>query len=56
MMQLNYDAESKDDFEKLSALPDTSTKGIFKAAARRFWLILPLFLSVPVAIATSRLK
>ncbi len=52
-----YDAESKDDFEKLSALPDTSTKGVFKAAARRLpWLILLLFLSMPVAIATSRFE
>jgi len=49
-----YHEESLDDFEKLSALPDTKTKGLVKSAAKRLpWLILLLILSMPIAIATS---
>ncbi|MGI6710209.1 MAG: magnesium transporter [Bacilli bacterium] len=49
-----YHEESLDDFEKLSALPDTKTKGLIKSAAKRLpWLILLLILSMPIAIATS---
>jgi len=52
-----YHEEAVDDFEKLSALPDTSTKGLLESAARRLpWLLLLLFLSMPIAIATSRFE
>ncbi|OQC10832.1 MAG: Magnesium transporter MgtE [Tenericutes bacterium ADurb.Bin087] len=52
-----YHEESVDDFEKLSALPDTRTKGVIKSAAKRLpWLLLLLVLSMPIAIATSRFE
>lgn len=52
-----YHEEAVDDFEKLSALPDTSTKGLLESATRRLpWLLLLLFLSMPIAIATSRFE
>lgn len=52
-----YHEESVDDFEKLSALPDTRTKGLVKSAAKRLpWLLLLLVLSMPIAIATSRFE
>ncbi len=52
-----YHEESVDDFEKLSALPDTKTKGVIKSAAKRLpWLFLLLVLSMPIAIATSRFE
>lgn len=52
-----YHEESVDDFEKLSALPDTSTKGLLISAAKRLpWLLLLLVLSMPIALATSRFE
>lgn len=52
-----YHEEAVDDFEKLSALPDTSTKGLVKSAITRLpWLLLLLVLSMPIAIATSRFE
>lgn len=52
-----YHEESVDDFEKLSALPDTKTKGIVKSALKRLpWLVLLLALSLPIAIVTTRFE
>ncbi len=52
-----YHEESVDDFEKLSALPDTRTKGLLKSAAKRLpWLLLLLFLSIPIAMTTTRFE
>lgn len=49
-----YHEEAVEDFEKLAALPDTTTKGLFTTAIKRFpWLLLLLVLSVPIALATS---
>ena len=49
-----YHEEAIDDYEKLAALPDTKTKGLFKSALKRLpWLLLLLVLSIPIALATS---
>src|SRR5690554_8197270 len=49
-----YHEEAIDDYEKLAALPDTKTKGLFKSAFKRLpWLLLLLVLSIPIALATS---
>ena len=49
-----YHEESVDDFEKLSALPDTKTKGVIKSAAKRLpWLFLLLVLSMPIQLLQS---
>lgn len=52
-----YHEEAVEDFEKLAALPNSKTKGLFKTALKRLpWLMLLLLLSIPIALTTSRFE
>lgn len=49
-----YQEESQEDYEKLSALPNTDTDNPFAAAFHRLpWLIVLLILSLPIAFVTT---
>ncbi len=49
-----YEEEAQEDFERLAALPDTVEAHPFKMAMHRLpWLVLLLFVSIPVSLITS---
>lgn len=49
-----YEEQSQEDYEKLSALPQSDTKNpLFSAFLRLPWLIILLILSLPIAFVTS---
>ncbi|MFA6801592.1 MAG: magnesium transporter, partial [Acholeplasmataceae bacterium] len=49
-----YEEEAQDDFEKLAALPVTVEGSPIKIALHRFpWLLLLLFVSIPVSLLTN---
>ncbi len=52
-----YHEETILDYEMLSALPDTTTKGFLASAVKRLpWLLLLLILSIPIAFLTTRFE
>lgn len=49
-----YEEEAQEDFERLAALPETIQAHPFKMAMHRLpWLVLLLFVSIPVSLITS---
>lgn len=49
-----YEEEAQEDFEKLSALPETLDRTMFKTAMHRIpWLIMLIIISIPISIITS---
>jgi len=49
-----YQEEAQEDFERLAALPETIDRSIVQTAIHRLpWLVILLFISVPIAIVTS---
>jgi len=49
-----YQEEAQEDFERLSALPETLDQGPIKTAIHRLpWLLILLLVSVPISLVTS---
>ncbi len=49
-----YEDEAQEDFEKLSALPETLDQNTFKTAMHRIpWLLMLLVISIPISLVTS---
>lgn len=49
-----YEDEAQEDFEKLSALPETIDQNTFKTAMHRIpWLLMLLVISIPISLVTS---
>jgi magnesium transporter len=49
-----YEEEAQEDFEKLSALPETIEQNTFKTAMHRIpWLLMLLVISIPISLVTS---
>ncbi|BCR35522.1 magnesium transporter [Mariniplasma anaerobium] len=49
-----YEDEAQEDFEKLSALPETIEQNAFKTAMHRIpWLLMLLIISIPISLVTS---
>jgi magnesium transporter len=49
-----YEEEAQEDFEKLSALPETIEQNAFKTAMHRIpWLLMLLIISIPISLVTS---
>jgi magnesium transporter len=49
-----YEEEAQEDFEKLSALPETIEQNTFKTAMHRIpWLLMLLIISIPISLVTS---
>lgn len=49
-----YEDEAQEDFEKLSALPETIDQNAFKTAMHRIpWLLMLLIISIPISLVTS---
>lgn len=52
-----YEEEAVEDFEKLSALPETVDGTILKTAMHRIpWLIMLIIISIPISLVTSRFE
>lgn len=52
-----YEDEAQEDFERLAALPETVEGAPLKIALHRFpWLLMLLFVSIPVSLLTNMFK
>lgn len=52
-----YEEQAQEDFEKLSALPETIERTAFKTAMHRIpWLIMLIIIAIPISFVTSRFE